>query len=119
LGLQLADDLLNEAAHLTRVDIPDVLRWKGIALMKMKRHIEALQVLTEACSLADGMGANFQLGFSLSALADVHDKLKNQKEANAKRIEARKIIEQVAESLREIGLSESFLNQPQVKKLMR
>ncbi|MDX1379294.1 MAG: hypothetical protein R3307_10615, partial [Anaerolineales bacterium] len=31
LGLQLADDLLNEAAHLTRVDIPDVLRWKGIA----------------------------------------------------------------------------------------
>ena len=37
---------------LTRVDVPEVLRWKGIALIGLNQLDEALQVLTEACSLA-------------------------------------------------------------------
>ena len=41
------------------------------------------------------------------------------KKLRSNRKEARKIIEEIAESLREIGLDESFLNQPQVQKLMR
>jgi hypothetical protein len=43
----------------------------------------------------------------------------NDDEAKSNRAEARKLIEQIAESLREIGLAESFLNQPRVRNLMR
>ena len=39
-------------------------------------------------------------------------------EANENRSEARKIIRQIADSLREVGLADSFLNQPRVRKLM-
>ena len=119
LGLKLADDLLNEAAHLTRVDIPDVLRWKGIALLNLDRLDEALQTLAEACLQARKLGANTQLWLVLSSLADVHAKLGNNKEAESNLMEACEIIEQIAESLHEVKLAESFLNQPQVKKVMR
>lgn len=42
-----------------------------------------------------------------------------QKEAGAYREEARRIVEEIAAGLREIGLRESFLSQPQVRALMR
>src|SRR6185503_1581101 len=60
-GLKLADDLLNEATPLTRVDIPEVLRWKGNALIGLGQLGEAHQVLTEACSLAKRLEAKPQL----------------------------------------------------------
>ena len=119
LGLRLADDLLNEARPLTRVDIPDVLRWKGIALLGLNRLDEALHVLTEACSRARSLGANPQLWLILSSLADVNSRLGNEEEAESNRAEARKIVEQIAESLREVGLRDSFLSQPRVRKVMR
>lgn len=118
-ALAKTEELLDEVAPLTRLDVPDVLRWKGLILTRLDRDEESLRVLTEACSLANGMGATLQLWLSCSALADVHEKLGNNKEAESNRNEARRIIEQIVESLREIGLAESFLNQPQVKKLMR
>ena len=119
LGLKLADDLYNEAAPLTRVDIPDVLRWKGIALLGLNRPDEALHVLTEACSLAKKLGADPQLWLILSSLADVNEKLGNHEGATENLEEARKIVEGIAQSLHEIGLRDSFLEQPQVRKLMR
>jgi predicted ATPase/class 3 adenylate cyclase len=117
-ALSLADELLSEVAPLTRVDVSDVLRWKGLAFVELGQLDEALHVLTEACSLAKGMGANPQLWLILASLADVYVKLGNEKEAESNRAEAREIVEQIAESLREIGLHDSFLNQPRVQKFM-
>lgn len=118
-ALSMIDELLDEVAPLTRLDVPDVLRCKGLVLIELDRYEEALDILTEACSLANGIGADLQLWLSLASLANVHEKLGNLKEAGSKRKEARRIVEQIAESLHEIGLAESFLNQPRVKELMR
>jgi tetratricopeptide (TPR) repeat protein len=85
----------------------------------LDRFDEAHRVLTEACSLANGLGAKPQLWPILASLATVNSKLGKYKEAEAILEEARTIIQQTAESLREVGLSESFLNQPRVQKLMR
>jgi tetratricopeptide (TPR) repeat protein len=116
-GLGLANDLLNEAAPLTRVDIPEVLRWKGLALFGLNRSDEAYQVLTKACSLAEQSSSNFHLWAILADLADVNSKLGNEEEASKNRDQARGIIDQIAESLREVGLRDSFLNQPRVQRL--
>lgn len=118
-ALAMIDELLEEVTPLTRLDVPDVLRWKGLVLTKLGRDEEALRVLTEACSRANGIGANLQLWLSYSALAELYLKLGREKEAGNSLAEGSKIGWQLAESLREIGLAESFLNQPQVKKLMR
>lgn len=118
-ALAMIDELLEEVTPLTRLDVPDVLRWKGLVLTKLGRDEEALRVLTEACSRANGIGANLQLWLSYSALAELYLKLGREKEAGNSLAEGSKIARQLAESLREIGLAESFLNQPQVKKLMR
>ena len=118
-AVSMIDELLNEVEPLTRLDVPEVLRMKGITLIGLNRYEEALHVLTEACSRATGIGANLQLWLSYASLADVHEKLGNHQEAETKRNEARKIIGQIAESLREIGFAESFLNQPQVQNLKR
>ena len=118
-ALKLADELLAEVTPLTRVDVPDVLRCKGIALFELNRLDEARRVLTGACSLAKEINANLQLWPALAKLADVHAKLGNDKEAEANLAEARGIVERIADSLREVGLAESFLNQPRVQKVMR
>ncbi len=119
LGLRLADELLNETTPLTRVDIPEVLRWKGNALIGLGQLDEAHQVLTKACSLAEKLDANSQLWTNLAGLATVNSKLGRHQEAEANRKAACSIIQQIAESLHEVGLSESFLNQPRVQALMR
>jgi tetratricopeptide (TPR) repeat protein len=118
-AFSMVDELLDEVVPLTRLDVPDVLRWKGLIFMELRRYDEALQVLTEACSLASGMGANLLLWLSYASLADVQEKLDHHQEAKSNQVKARTIIEQIAESLREIGLAESFLEQPQVRKVMR
>jgi len=118
LGLKLADDLLSEVIPLTRVDIPDVLRWKGKALIGLGQFDEAYQVLSEACSLAKRLDAQPQLWAVLESLSTVNLKLEKNGEAEENKKEARAIIQQIAESLDEVGLSESFLNQPRVQVLM-
>ena len=118
-GLALAEDLLKEVFSLTRVDVPDVLRWKGKALSGLGRRDESHQVLTEACSLAKEVGCNLHLWPILAELANVNSKLGNHKEAEENREAARAIVEKIAESLQEIGLRDSFLSQPRVQKLMR
>jgi len=115
----MADELWDEAAPLTRVDIPEVLHWKGNALFGLGRFDEALQILTQACSLAKQSDSNLHLWMILTDLAKIQVELGNQKEAEENLKEARAIIQQIAESLQEVGLAESFLNQHRVKKLMR
>ena len=119
LGLKLADDLLSEVIPLTRVDIPDVLRWKGKALIGLGQFHEAYQVLSEACSLAKKLDAQPQLWAVLESLSTVNLKLGKNGEAEANQKEARAVLQQLAESLHEVGLSESFRNQPRVRALMR
>src|SRR5689334_18210546 len=63
-ALAVIDELLQEVEPLTRLDVPDVLRWKGLVLMKLDRYDEALHFLKEACSRASGRGAIFQLWLS-------------------------------------------------------
>src|SRR6266496_986957 len=108
-----------EAFPLTRVDIPDVLRWKGKALNGLGRIDESVQVLMEARSLAEELGCDLRLWLILADLTDVNSKLGNHKEAEANRETARKIVVQIAESLREVGLRDSLLNQRRVQTLMR
>jgi len=119
LGLRLAEELLIEAAPLTRVDIPDVLRWKGVALFGLNRFGEARRVLNEACALAKKLGANSQLWLIFSSLANVNERLGNHEQARENQKEARKIVAQIAESLKEVGLRDSFLERPRVRVLMR
>ena len=118
-ALVLAEDLLAQVAHLTRVDIPMVMQRKADALTGLGRLDEAHQVLTQACSLAEEMGSKHHLWSVLSSLADVSSRLDKQTEADACRKKARRIVETIAEGLREIGLRESFLDQARVQALMR
>jgi ATP/maltotriose-dependent transcriptional regulator MalT len=119
LALGLAEDLLNEVFPLTRVDIPEVLRWKAKALHGSGRLNEARQVLSEARSLAGKYDMHLHLWPILADLAEVNSELGNHEEAGEEREECRKIIERVAASLPEIGLREAFLDQPRVRKVMR
>jgi predicted ATPase/class 3 adenylate cyclase len=119
LALALAESLLHEVLPLTRIDIADVLRWKGKALIGLGRFDEAQQALTEARSLAEKFGCNLQLWPILEVLADVHERRGNPEEAAASRQEALWIVEKIAESLRETGYLNSFLSQPRVQKLKR
>jgi tetratricopeptide (TPR) repeat protein len=115
----LIEELLNEVTPLTHVGVPEVIRLKGIALTELERYDEAHQALSEACSMALELDAQPQLWRILANLATVNAKLGNHKEAEANLEEVRTIIRQIAESLHEVGLSESFLNQPRVQVLIR
>jgi tetratricopeptide (TPR) repeat protein len=118
-ALTLVQDLLNEVFPLTHIDIPDVFRWKGMALLRLGRIEESLQACAQARSLAEESGCNLHLWPILEALADIHEKQGNPGEAAARRREALRIVNQIADSLRETGLHASFLNQPRVQKLRR
>jgi tetratricopeptide (TPR) repeat protein len=118
-ALSLANELLAEVMPLTRVDVPEVLRWKGNALLGLGRFDEALQALTEARTLAEKTDSNLHLWVILADLASVQSRLGMQKEAHENLDKAQKIAGQIAESLREVGLNDSFLDQPRVRKLKR
>jgi class 3 adenylate cyclase/tetratricopeptide (TPR) repeat protein len=118
-ALALAEELLQEVFPLTRVDVPDILRWKGIALRELERIDESYQTLIHARSLAEDSGCNLHLWPILAELAEINERLGNHQEAKTNRETARLILEQIAESLREVGLRDSFLNQTRVRKLMR
>ncbi len=118
-AISFTDELLDEVTPLTRVDVPEVLHWKGNALFALGRFDEALQTLTQACSLAKQSDSNLHLWVIQLDLAKVQLELGNQKEAEDNLVAGRKIAQQIAESLHEVGLGESFLNQPRIKKLIR
>jgi len=118
-ALSLIEELLQEVVPLTRVDIPDVLRWKGEALLGLHRLEEAHQTLTKAWSLVQKPGAALHLLPLSISLAKVNSELGREKEAEDNRAEGRKLAAQMTESLREVGLAESFLDQPRVRNLMQ
>jgi len=118
-ALSLVEDLLAHVTSLTRVDVPEVMCRKADILIGLERLEEAHQIQTKAWSAAKRLGSKHNLWQILSTLRMVNSKLGNNKEANANQEEARTIIQQIAESLHEVGLHDSFLNQPRVQKLIR
>lgn len=117
-ALALSEALLKEVSPLVRIDLPEVIRWKGRALLALGQPEAALLVLKEARSLAESSNSNLHLWPILTDLAEVNSKLGNPTEAEANREQARKIVAQIGASLREVGLRESFLEQPRVRVLM-
>lgn len=118
MALALTEDLLTEVSPLTPVDIPEVLRWKAKALLGLGRDDKALQVLMEARSLAEEFGCNLHLWQVVAEMADVSTRLGNPVEAQAYREAAGRILEQITRSLQDVGLAESFRNQPRVQRLL-
>jgi class 3 adenylate cyclase/tetratricopeptide (TPR) repeat protein len=116
-ALDLAEALLKEVFPLTHVDVPDVLHWKGLALLGLGRIDESYQTLTEARVLAEESGCNLQLWYILQMLADIDAEQGHPEEAAAKRQAALQIVERIAESLHETGLDDVFLNQPRIQRL--
>jgi tetratricopeptide (TPR) repeat protein len=116
-ALALSDELLLTTGPLTRIDIPEALRWKAAALRGLDRLDEARQILSEARELAVKTGSNLHLWPILVDLADLNQKLGAQQQAESDLREARDIVERIAASLREVGLTESFLSQPRVKEI--
>ncbi len=116
-ALTFTEELLEETLPLTRVDIPEVLRWKAGALFGLQRVKEAHQVLIDACSRAQATGSNLHLWPILVDLALVNEKLGRSDDAAANRRTARAVVEQIADSLIEVGLRETFLNQPRLKAI--
>jgi len=118
-ALRLAEDLLAQVMPLTRVDIPMVMRRKADALIGLSRLEAAHQILTEAGLLAGRSGSQHHLWFILSGLADVCALLGKHQEAEKFRMQARSIVEWIAGGLREVGLTQPFLERPQIRELMR
>jgi len=118
-ALSLSDHLLEEISAFGWIHNPEIMNRKAEALIGLDRLDEALQVLTEARSLAEKLDAKHHLWFILSSLSDVNSQLGKQDKADAYRKQAREIVEFIAERLAKVDLKDSFLNQHRVKKLMQ
>jgi class 3 adenylate cyclase/tetratricopeptide (TPR) repeat protein len=116
-ALSLSDHLLEDISPLGWINKPEILCRKADALIGLGRLDEAVQTLTEACTLAEKLDAKHHLWSILSRLSDVSSQLEKHKEAETYRIKARKTVEFIAERLAKINLKETFLKQPRVKKL--
>ena len=117
-ALTFADDLLAQVTHLIRIDIPYILVRKADALIGLDQLDEAHRILTEACSYAEKFGSMHHLWSSLASLVEVQSMLGQTVEAEKNKKKARTLAVRIAGDLQKIGLSESFLNQPRVQKLM-
>jgi tetratricopeptide (TPR) repeat protein len=117
-ALGLADELLAQVLPLTRVDVPEALRWRAAALQGLGRLEEAQQALIQARTMAEEHAFNLHLWLILSDLAELEARLGQPEQAAKDREEARRIALQIGETLQASGLRESFLNQPRVKALV-
>jgi tetratricopeptide (TPR) repeat protein len=118
-ALKLTDNLLEEVDGIVRGEILYAECGRGDALMALGRFDEANQTLARAGTLARQQGSEQNLWIILASLARLHSTLGNVEEAKSNRAEARQIVEEIAEQLREIGLRELFLSQPRVEELLR
>jgi uncharacterized protein HemY len=117
-ALTLVDDLLAAVASLTRPEVPEAIRIKGDILIRLGRFEQALQTLTEARTMAEGIHSQHELWSILSSLAEVNSKLGREEEAKDLQADARKLVQKLAGTLDDLEIRESFLNQRRVKVLM-
>jgi hypothetical protein len=118
-ALTLVDELLDEVMNLTRPDVPEILRIKGDILLALSRPDEAHQTLNQARAMAEEFGSKHELWPILASLVRAESALGRETDADRNREEARRIVEGIANTLREPGLKESFLAAPSVRALMR
>jgi class 3 adenylate cyclase/tetratricopeptide (TPR) repeat protein len=113
-ALALVEGLLAEVLPLTRAGIPEVLYTKAKALLGLERIEEAHQILIEARSMAAGTGSNQPLWRILTLSAEVEQQLGHDQEAESMRMEARRVVNLIADRLEGIGLRGSFLKQAKI-----
>jgi tetratricopeptide (TPR) repeat protein len=117
-ALEYGRALLEETVPLTRVDVPELLRWNARALSGLGRFEQARQTLTEARRLAADTGTNLHLWPILADLAQVNVELGEVGQAEADRGAARRVIQDIAESLRALELRGSFLRLERVREVL-
>jgi len=116
-ALSLTENLLEEISPLGWINNPEIMNRKADALIGLGRLDEALQLLTEACSLAKKLDAKHHLWSILSSLSNVSSQLDQHSEADMYREQAQEIVKFIAERLVKIDLKDAFMKQPRVKKL--
>src|SRR6266498_2125943 len=117
-AFDLVNELLAQVYALTRPGISELLQTKAKALIGIGKVDEAYQVLVQARSYAEALGAKQSLWPILALLAEIEAQRGNQVEARALNIEAKQIVSEIAERL-DNGLRDSFTDQPQVQALQR
>jgi class 3 adenylate cyclase/tetratricopeptide (TPR) repeat protein len=116
-ALSLSDQLLEEISLFGWIHNPEIMNRKADALIGLGRFNEALQILTEARSLAEKLDAKHHLWTILSSLSNVSSQLDQHSEADMYREQAQEIVKFIAERLAKIDLKDAFMKQPRVKKL--
>jgi tetratricopeptide (TPR) repeat protein len=116
--IQPCDQLINLLrSRRMKKHLPEALYLKGIALYRQKKLDEAMTWLSEARSEAEATNSRWVLWRILSALAEIEMQRDHIDQARQLRTHAREIIEYIAAHT-PLGLRESFLNLPDIRKVM-
>ena len=101
-----------------RIFLPDILRLKGQALASLGRTSEAREVLGEARTEGEALGSRRSLLSILIALHHLEIQEGNSTEAATLRLQAREIVEFIADHAGTPELRASFLNTPLIRGIM-
>ena len=112
------DDRSRMREREMRCYLPDVLRTRGEALRGLGRADEAHESLVEARSEAERQGSRRSLWPVLATLAKLEEERDNPAEAESLRLEARGVIEYIADHADALGLRESFTSTPRVRAVL-
>jgi tetratricopeptide (TPR) repeat protein len=114
-ALHIMDDLIASLQRTeTRIQLPNALHLKGIALQASNRTDEAVDTLTEASVLAETMHARLALLPILVALADIESQRGNEGAAKTLHNRARETVDIIVAHTPP-DLCELFLNQLHVR----
>ena len=118
-ALAVADETISFLRQAgLRLFLPDVLYFKGQALLGLDRAEPANAALDEACAEAEAIGSRRTLWRILLAVSEVESRQGRYAEAQSRRRQAREIVEFIADHTGSPELRESFLRLPEVRKLM-
>ncbi len=116
-ALAITEKVLAEMEGIVFGEIPQIMAYKGDALVGLDRMDEALAVFHSARVMAEKNNSRNVLWLIHSGLAAAEARLGRGKQAADHRTAARMIVEEMAEGLVPLGLRESFLSLPRVKLL--
>jgi tetratricopeptide (TPR) repeat protein len=119
LAARRADDLLDylERFHVRQFR-SDALMLKAKALLALDQPREANEILDDACREAEELSTQPILWQILDAQADAMERLEEPDQAASKRGQARAILATLADSLNEDEDRATFLNLPDVRRLL-
>lgn len=109
LALQVTEQLLESAPGVDRAQpIPGLLKLKGEALASLNRLDDARQALEEARRGAQERQARHLLWRIHRSLGRLYQRLEREAEAERELVAARAVIESLAATIDEPGLTENF-----------